>query len=77
MRARIDLGMATEDVSQILHELEHVHGLSQAEIVRQARIPQPRLSKWMSGKAPRSSRDVLALAELLRCKRADPVAPSA
>lgn len=77
MRRRIDLGMATEDVTQILHDLEHVHGLSQADIVRQARIPQPRLSKWMAGKAPRSSRDVLALAELLRCKQSDAQASSA
>ena len=69
MRRRIEWCMATEDVTHILHELEHVYGLSQADIVRQACIPQPRLSKWMNGKAPRSSRDVLALAELLRRKQ--------
>lgn len=38
--------------------------LSQAEISRRTGIPQPRLSKWWNGRAPRSADDVLALARL-------------
>jgi len=36
-------------------------GLSQSEISRRTRIPQPRLSRWESGDVPNSASDALKL----------------
>lgn len=41
-------------------------GLSQSEIARQAGIPQSRISRWESGKAPVGANDALRLVALLR-----------
>lgn len=39
-------------------------GLSQLEIERRTKIPQPRLSRWASGDVPKSADDALILARL-------------
>lgn len=39
-------------------------GLSQSEIARRSGIPQPRLSRWEAGEAPRGADDALKLAAL-------------
>lgn len=39
-------------------------GLSQSEISRRTGIPQPRLSRWVNGEAPRGADDALKLSEL-------------
>lgn len=36
-------------------------GLSQSEIARRTKIPQPRLSRWEAGEAPDSADDALKL----------------
>lgn len=40
-------------------------GLSQSEIARRTRIPQPRVSRWEGGEAPASADDALKLQALL------------
>lgn len=39
-------------------------GLSQTEIAQRTNIPQPRLSRWEAGYAPRGADDALRLLEL-------------
>jgi transcriptional regulator with XRE-family HTH domain len=52
-------------------------GLTQAEIARRAGIPQPRLSKWTRGQAPKSADDALALIRLEEAVTRGPVSPDA
>jgi predicted XRE-type DNA-binding protein len=58
-----------QDVNSILERLQAA-GLSQSEISRRTKIPQPRLSKWASGNVPKAASDAVLLARL-----ADEVAP--
>lgn len=39
-------------------------GLTQSEISRRTRIPQPRLSRWEAGEVPNSASDALELQSL-------------
>jgi transcriptional regulator with XRE-family HTH domain len=39
-------------------------GLSQSEIARRTKIPQPRISRWERGEAPDSADDALKLRDL-------------
>lgn len=50
-------------VASVLRDLK-ASGLTQIEISRQTKIPQPRLSKWDAGRYPASADDALKLLEL-------------
>lgn len=51
----------TSTTSTLLRELLAIPHMSQSEIARRTGIPQPRLSKWLCGVAPRSADDALKL----------------
>ena len=53
-----------QDTATLIRELR-ARGMTQGEIGRRTRIPQPRLSKWGAGQVPRVADDALRLRELL------------
>ena len=56
------------------------HNMTQSEIARRTRIPQPRLSRWENGVVPDAADDALKLAALLdevEASKKKPVDPDA
>lgn len=58
------------EIPEVIRRLRAA-GLSQSEIARRTRIPQPRVSRWAAGEVPVGADDALALVRL-----ADEVAPA-
>ena len=52
-----------DDIKNIIERIQST-GMRQAQISRETGIPQPRLCRWASGKAPDSAVDGIKLAKL-------------